>query len=118
MPHHTKVWRDGWMLSDELKALIERYEKYQNHRIVTAQQKMFDLTMINLYKLGNKGMSVIAEVYLNDIQGLSKMDLLKSLKEAEQKGFIKDISSHEGRRWILIKDGIRYVESLIEEINK
>jgi hypothetical protein len=46
------------------------------------------------------------------------MDLLKSLKEAEQKGVIKDISSHEGRRWILTKDGIRYVESLIEEINK
>ena len=106
------------MLSEELKALIERYEKYQNHNTITAQQKMFDLTMINLYKLGNKGMSVIAEVYLNDIQGLSKMDLLKSLKEAEQKGVIKDISSHEGRRWILTKDGIRYVESLIEEINK
>jgi hypothetical protein len=106
------------MVSDELKALIERYEKYQNHKIITPQQKMFDLTMINLYKLGNKGMSVIVEVYLNDIQGLSKMELLKSLKEAEQRSFIKDISSHGGRRWILIKDGIIYVESLLDEIKK
>lgn len=74
--------------------------------------------MINLYKLGNKGMSVIVEVYLNDIQGLPKTDLFPSLKEAEQRGFIKDISSHEGRRWILTKDGIIYVESLLDMIKK
>ena len=106
------------MVSDELKTLIGFYEKYQSRKTITKQQKMFDLTLINMYKLGNNGRSVISENDLITLQGLSKMDLLNSLKEAEQKGLIKDISSHEGRRWVLSLDGIKYSESLIEQIQK
>jgi len=106
------------MVSDELKILIGFYEKYQNHRPITQQQKMFDLTLINMYKLGNSGRSIISENDLNTLQGLSKMDLFNSLKEAEQRGLIKDISTHHGRRWVISLDGIRYSESLIEQIQK
>lgn len=106
------------MVSDELKTLIGFYEKYQSQRPITQQQKMFDLTIINTYKLGNNGRSVISENDLNTLQGISKMDLFNSLKEAEQRGFIKDISTHHGRRWVLSLDGMKYSESLIEQIQK
>jgi DNA-binding Lrp family transcriptional regulator len=106
------------MVSDELKILIGFYEKYQSHRTITQQQKMFDLTLINMYKLGNNGRSVISENDLNTLQGISKMDLFNSLKEAEQRGMIKDISTHHGKRWVLSLDGIKYSESLIEQIQK
>jgi len=106
------------MVSDELKILIAFYEKYQSQNTITQQQKMFDLTLINMYKLGNSGRSIISENDLNTLQGLSKMDLFNSLKEAEQRGLIKDISTHHGRRWVLSLDGIRYSESLIEQIQK
>jgi DNA-binding Lrp family transcriptional regulator len=106
------------MISDELKKLIGFYEEYQSQKTITQQQKMFDLTLVNMYKLGNNGRSVITENDLNTIQGLSKMDLFNSLKEAEQRGLIKDISTHHGRRWVLSLDGMRYSESLIEQIQK
>ncbi len=106
------------MVSDELKTLIGFYEKYQSHRTITQQQKMFDFTLINMYKLGNNGRSIISENDLNTLQGISKMDLFNSLKEAEQRGLVKDISSHHGRRWVLSLDGIKYSESLIEQIQK
>ncbi len=79
---------------------------------------MFDFTLINMYKLGNNGRSIISENDLNTLQGISKMDLFNSLKEAEQRGLVKDISSHHGRRWVLSLDGIKYSESLIEQIQK
>jgi DNA-binding Lrp family transcriptional regulator len=106
------------MVSDELKILIAFYEKYQSQKTITQQQKMFDLTLINMYKLGNNGRSIISENDLNTLQGLSKMDLFNLLKEAEQRGLIKDISTHHGRRWVLSLDGIRLSESLIEQIQK
>ena len=106
------------MVSDELKTLIGLFEKYQGHRTITLQQKLFDLTIINMYKLGNNGRSVISENDLNTLQGISKMDLFPSLKEAEQRGMIKDISTHHGRRWVLSLDGMKYCESLIEQIQK
>ena len=106
------------MILDALKTLVKLYEKHTTHKTTTHQQKMFDLTLINMYKLGNNGKSVIAEDDINNIQGLSKMDLFKSLKEAEQRELIKDISSHQGRRWILIQDGIKYTEALLEQIQK
>jgi len=71
-----------------------------------------------MYKLGNNGRSIISENDLNTLQGISKMDLFNSLKEAEQRGLVKDISSHHGRRWVLSLDGIKYSESLIEQIQK
>jgi len=106
------------MVSDELKTLIGFYEKYQSQGTITQQQKMFDLTLINMYKLGNNGRSIISENDLNTVQGISKMDLFNSLKEAEQRGLVKDISSHHGRRWVLSLNGIKYSESLIEQIQK
>jgi hypothetical protein len=106
------------MVSDELKILIALYEKYQGQKTITQQQKLFDLTLINMYKLGNNGRSIISENDFNPLQGISKIDLFNSLKEAEQKGLIKDISTHHGRRWVLSLDGMRYSESLIEQIQK
>jgi len=106
------------MVSDELKTLIGFYEKYQSQGTITQQQKMFDLTLINMYKLGNNGRSIISENDLNTVQGISKMDLFNSLKEAEQRGLVKDISSHHGRRWVLSLNGIKYSESLIGQIQK
>ena len=106
------------MVSDDLKTLIGFYEKYQSQKTITPQQKMFDLTLINMYKLGNNGRSIISEKDLNTLQGISKMDLFNSFKEAEQRGFIKDISTHHGRRWVLSLDGIKYSESFIKQIQK
>jgi len=106
------------MIFDELKALIELYEKCQTYKTNSQQQKMFDLTLINLYKLGNNGKTGIIEHSLNDIQGISKMELFKSLKEAEQEGLIDDITSHDHRQWILTLDGIMYTEALLERIKK
>jgi hypothetical protein len=71
-----------------------------------------------MYKLGNNGRSIISENDLNPLQGISKIDLFNSLKEAAQRGLIKDISTHHGRRWVLSLDGMRYSESLIEQIQK
>jgi CTP-dependent riboflavin kinase len=106
------------MIVDNLKTFVDLYEKYITRKTNTQQQKMFDITLINMYNLGKNGKSVITENDLNDIQGVSKIDLFKSLKEAEQRELIKDISSHQGRRWILMQEGIKYTEALLEQIQK
>lgn len=77
---------------------------------------MYDLTMVNMYTLGDNGKSGIPEEYLNDIRGLSKMDLFKSLQVAVQEGLINDISSQDGREWMLTQNGIMYTKALIEQI--
>ena len=106
------------MIINELKTLVELYEKYQIYNTNTKQQKNFDLVLINMYNLGNNGKIGVIENSLNKIQGLSKMDFFLSIKEIERRGLVSDITSHDHRQWILTLDGIMYTEALLEQIKK
>jgi len=59
------------------KKTIDLYEKFQIKKAFNHQQKMLDLTLINVYKLGNDGNRGVGEYDLKDIQGLSKTDFFK-----------------------------------------
>jgi len=107
----------------EFKSLIELIEKSQSYRKISHQQRMLELTLVNMHhfseKAGTKavtgsGRYAITEHELTNVQGLSKLDLFNSIKEAEIKGLIEDCSTFNQREWFLTPDGIMYVEALLE----
>jgi len=79
---------------------------------------MFEITLINMYHLGGNGRYAITEHELKNIQGLSRLDLFNSIKEAEFKGLIEDCSTHDQREWLLTLNGTMYVEALLDEIKE
>jgi len=103
------------MIFDELKALVDLYIGYQDNKKKDQKEKNFDLTLLNLYKLGQNGTRGISEDDLKDIQGISRTNLVLAIKQAESIGLIIDISSHDGRVWMLSNDGNLYVRALLAD---
>jgi len=97
---------------------IELYKKYQIKESFSDRQIILDLTLVNIYKLGNDGNRGIAEYDLTDLQGISKLDFLKSIKDGIREGYILDATTHDGRAWLLSFAGKQYIEALLEEIEK
>ena len=100
------------------KKTIELYKKYQTKGAFSERQIMLDLTLINMYKLGNDGNRGIGEYDLKDLQGLSKLDFFKLIKDGIREGYILDATTHDGRAWLLSFAGKQYIEALLEEIEK
>lgn len=115
------------MVFEEIKAIIELYEKFRKHEKISKQQKTFEKVLIEMYYFSKqsgekavtgRGSYATTERELNSIEELSKMDLFNSIREGEAQGFLRDCSSFNQREWHLTLDGETYVEALIEQIKK
>lgn len=58
----------------------------------------------------------ISEDDLKEIQGISRTNFVLAIKEAESIGLILDVSSHDGRAWMLSNDGNLYVRALLADL--
>jgi hypothetical protein len=106
------------MIFDELNALVDIYIGYRERKKADQKEKNFDLALLNLYKLGENGRFGISEEGLQDIQGISRTNLVLSIRDALAMGLLINISTYDGRGWILSNDDNLYVRALLADLKK
>jgi hypothetical protein len=77
---------------------------------MSAQNTTEAIVLYAFQKGGNHGVS---EDDLNKFTAFSPRDAFLGLKNAERQGYFIDVSSHDGRGWILSQDGISFAKALL-----
>ncbi len=114
---------------DVVGAIRLGLESYRNHiqnKKIEELQRKLDYTLIKMYyfgQIGGKavtgyGIHATTEEELNSVEGLSKMDQFNVIRIGKSRGLIMDGHSFDGNQWFLTREGVMYVEALLEEINK
>lgn len=115
------------MVFNDILSIIGLYEKYSSHRKIAHQQKMVDITLIKLYYFGQQpgskavmgyGIYAATEHELNSVEELSKMDRFNAINEGIKRGLIIPCHSFNQNEWALTRDGIMYVDALLEDLNE
>jgi hypothetical protein len=76
-----------------------------------AAENTTELVVVYAFQKGDK--HHVSEEDLNKIKGISPRDAFLGLKNAEQLGYFIDVSTHDGKAWILSREGASFAKALL-----
>lgn len=107
------------MIFDEVKAILELVDKFNEKRQHDEVRNNFDRVLTAIYQLGRNGHQAVSLETLQQHAGLKKLDVLNAIEEATGKDWVIDVGSFDTpHSWILKPMGVLYVEGLLEQVKK
>ena len=106
---------------DDIKFLFDLIDRFCKKKSESKERQNFDKVLTAIYKLGNNGGNSVDLETLQRDAGLKKLDILNAIETAKEKGWIIDAGTlgvEHANAWLLKRNGVMYVEGLLEEAQK